>query len=86
MELPQEEDRFIRIYIDRIKKQLYISVTNSMKGKAKRLGARFLSRKGGNHGFGLCRIDSIVAKYGGYVNRQTEEGVFATEITLPLVE
>ncbi len=86
MELPQEKDRFIRIYIDRIKKQLYISVTNSMKGKAKRLGARFLSRKGGNHGFGLYRIDSIVAKYGGYVNRQTEEGVFATEITLPLVE
>ncbi len=85
MEIPEEGERFIRIYIDIIKKQLYISVTNSMKGKAGRRGERFLSRKAGNHGFGLLRIDSIVAKYGGFLNRQTEEGVFATEITLPLV-
>lgn len=85
MELPGQEDRFIRIYIDIIKKQLYISVTNSMKGKARRFGGHFLSRKEGSHGFGLTRIDSIVARYGGYLNRQTEEGVFATEIMLPLV-
>lgn len=85
MEVPEEKDRFIRIYIDIIKKQLYISVTNSMKGKAGRTGGRFFSRKEGNHGFGLLRIDSIVDKYGGFLNRQTEEGVFATEITLPLV-
>ena len=85
MEIPEEGERFIRIYIDIIKKQLYISVTNSMKGKAGRRGERFLARKAGNHGFGLLRIDSIVAKYGGFLNRQTEEGVFATEITLPLV-
>lgn len=79
-----EENRFIRIYIDIIKKQLYISVTNSMSGKAKRSGGRFLSDKQGAHGFGLLRIDSIVARYGGYVNRQSEQGVFATEIMLPL--
>lgn len=85
MELPREQDRFIRIYIDIIKKQLYISVTNSMKGKAGKSGGRFLSRKTGSHGFGLYRIDSIVARYGGFLNRQTEEGVFATEIMLPLV-
>lgn len=86
MELTEEKDRFIRIYIDIIKKQLYISVTNSMAGKAKRAGSGFLSRKTGSHGFGLLRIDSIVDKYGGYLNRQTESGVFATEVTLPLVE
>lgn len=86
MELAEEKDRFIRIYIDIIKRQLYISVTNSMKGRAGKSGGRFLSRKEGGHGFGLHRIDSIVAKYGGYLNRQTEEGVFATEITLPLVK
>lgn len=84
MELNEEKERFIRIYIDIIKKQLYISVTNSMAGKAKRIGSGFLSRKTGNHGFGLLRIDSIVDKYGGFLNRQTEEGVFATEVTLPL--
>lgn len=80
-----EEERFIRIYIDIIKKQLYISVTNSMQGKANRFEGGFLSEKEGNHGFGLVRIDSIVAKYQGYLNRQTENGVFATEVMLPLI-
>lgn len=78
------EGRFIRIYIDIIKKQLYISVTNSMSGKAKKSGGHFLSEKQGAHGFGLLRIDDIVSRYGGYVNRQSEQGVFATEIMLPL--
>lgn len=85
MNIPPEE-RFIRIYMDILKKQLYLSVTNSMSGMAKRSGERFISAKEGNHGFGLLRIDSIIAKYGGYVNRQTESGVFATEVMLPLAE
>lgn len=80
-----EEERFIRVYIDVIKKQLYISVTNSMDGMAKRRGNHFLSDKQGNHGFGLLRIDDIVAKHGGYLNRKAEDGVFATEVMLPLV-
>lgn len=84
MKLPDEE-RFIRIYIDIIKKQLYISVTNSMTEHIKKHDGRFLSSKDGSHGFGLPRIDSIVAKHGGYINRQTDIGVFATEIMLPLI-
>jgi len=80
-----EEERFIRIYIDIVKKQLYISVTNSMHGEAKRFAGGFVTDKGDSHGFGLLRIDSIVAKHRGYVNRQTENGVFATEVMLPLV-
>jgi len=81
-----EKERFIRVYIDVIKQQLYISVTNAMLGMAKRKGEHFLSNKQGNHGFGLLRIDDIVAKHGGYINRQTENGVFATEVMLPLVK
>lgn len=80
-----EADRFIRVYIDVIKQQLYISVTNSMPGRARRKGERFLSGKQGHHGFGLLRIDDIVARHRGYLNRQTENGVFATEVTLPLI-
>ena len=80
-----EEERFIRIYIDIVKKQLYISVTNSMQGKAKRVDGIYLTDKAGSHGFGLLRIDSIVARYRGYLNRQTENGVFATEVMLPLI-
>lgn len=85
MRIPEEKDRFIRIYVDIVKKQLYISVTNSMKGKGKKAGGRFVSDKQGTHGFGLIRIDGIVSKYHGYLNRQTENGVFATEVMLPLL-
>lgn len=40
----------------------------------------------GVHGFGLARIDRIVSKYGGFLNRQDKEGVFETEVMLRLVE
>lgn len=84
MRVPEKEDRFLRVYIDIVKKQLYISVTNSMYGRAVRSGGRFVSSKQGVHGFGLLRIDSIVSKYGGFINRQSENNVFATEVLLPL--
>lgn len=81
----EAEARFIRVYIGTLKRQLYISVTNSAAGHAKRLGRSYLSSKsGGSHGFGLQRIDTLAEKYGGYVNRQSEEGAFATEVMLPL--
>lgn len=80
-----KDERFIRIYIDIVKKQLYISVTNSMDGRARRKGLQYLSTKAGLHGFGLLCIDRIASKYGGFINRQDEEGVFATEVMLPLI-
>nr|WP_300005902.1 GHKL domain-containing protein [Tissierella sp.] len=81
----QEEDRFIRVYIREMKEQLYISITNSYGGEVKKSGLEYLTTKlGKNHGFGLKRVDSIVNKYDGFLNRQREEGVFATEIILPL--
>lgn len=86
LQVAAPEERYIRVYIDIVKKQLYISVTNSTAGRVRKVGGRFLSGKTGGHGFGLLRIDSIVAKYKGFINRQTEEGVFATEVMLPLVE
>jgi sensor histidine kinase regulating citrate/malate metabolism len=80
-----EENRFIRLFIGRHKDMLYISVSNAMGSAPKKSGKSFLSTKPfANHGFGLKRIDRITDKYGGFVNRQHEEGVFATEITLPL--
>jgi len=84
--LDREEDRFIRVYIGMLKNQLYISVTNSYLGKRIRENGKYYTTKNdsGAHGFGLLRIDSIAKKYGGYVNRQHEEGVFVTEVMLPL--
>lgn len=82
---PETEERFIRVYIGLLKKQLYICVTNSVSGTVKKTGTSYLSTKNSHaHGFGLMRIDTLAEKYGGYVNRQSEEGAFATEVMLPL--
>lgn len=82
-----EEKRFLRVYIGRLKGQFYLSVQNSAGAVRKEKGA-YLSTKDNirSHGYGLFRIDRVVKKYGGYVNRQNEEGVFATEIMLPLTD
>ncbi len=82
--LPKEK-RFMRVYIGRLKGQFYLSVQNSAGAVRKERGA-YLSTKDNNrkHGYGLFRIDRVVKKYGGYVNRQNEEGVFATELMVPL--
>lgn len=78
-------ERFIRVYVAEMKEQLYISVTNSMNQTIKKTGDGYqTTKKGTEHGFGLKRIDQTVRKYQGHVNRKHEEGVFATEILLPL--
>ena len=83
--LAAEEERFIRVFIGVLKGQLYLSVSNSAGGDVRRSGKSYASTKaGGAHGFGLMRVDRIADKYGGYVNRQNEEGVFATEVMLKL--
>lgn len=79
------DEPFIRVYIAILKEQLYITVTNSVYGKINKTGGSYISTKNTpSHGFGLIRIDRIVKRYSGYVNRQNEEGVFATEVLLPL--
>ncbi|WP_164880566.1 sensor histidine kinase [Clostridium manihotivorum] len=85
LKIEKEENRFIRVYIREMKQQLYISITNSTCGYVKKNGLSYITTKlGNNHGFGIKRVDSIVNKYNGFINRQSEEGVFATEVMLPL--
>ena len=80
----EKDKQLIRVYIDILKQQLYIYISNSMTNDIQKSGGRYITTKDGSHGFGLLRIDRVVKKYGGYLNRQHEEGVFATEIMLPL--
>ena len=84
LKIEDKDKRFIRIYIDIFKEQLYINVTNSMQGKARMIAGIYVSSKKTTHGFGLMSIDRIVKKYEGYINRKCEEDVFATEIMIPL--
>lgn len=81
--LPQDK-RLIRVYMDMKNTQLYMSFTNfTAVGKQKKNGGLFKTTKGAGHGFGLVKIDEIVARYGGYLSRNSEEGAFTTEILLP---
>lgn len=79
-----EGTRVLRVYIGVFKQQLYISVMNSTKEKKRKSDREFVSSKRGNHGHGLKRINAIVEKYGGYINRKNEPGAFVTEVMLPL--
>ena len=84
LKLPAEE-RFIRFYMARVKDNLYIYVMNSADGAYRKGPGGYLSTKAADsHGFGLHRIDKVVKKYRGYLNRQDEGDVFATEVLLPI--
>ena len=71
-----EGQRMIRLYMDMKNTQLYISITNFTASKKQRkVSGRFQSVKGDGHGFGLLRIDTIVERCGGYLNRNSEGGL-----------
>lgn len=83
--IDDEDERFIRVYIGKLKEQMYISVSNATCEMKRNNTSIFVSKKGGMmHGHGLKRVDAAVKKYEGYLNRQNEPGVFVTEILLPL--
>lgn len=87
MTVEDEEERFIRIYIAEKMDQFYIYVSNSYYGKLKKKGNRYFTTKDERQrGYGLIRIDGIVEKNQGMMNRQSERDIFATEIILPLAE
>ena len=80
-----EENKFIRLYIGIYKKQLYMSIINATNEVVRKYDEEYISKKRGNHGHGLKRINKVVEKYNGYINRKNEPGVFVCEIMLPNV-
>ena len=79
-----EDKRLIRIYMDMKNTQLYISFTNfTASKKLKKQNGRFQTTKGEGHGFGLIRMDTIIERLDGYINRNSEDGAFTTEILIP---
>ena len=80
--LKQQGDARIRLYIAPIKNNLYISMMNTMDDAP--LPWYQSLKQPNRQGYGLRRIDAAVQANHGIVNRQWEEGVFVTEVTLPL--
>ena len=81
-----EEKRMIRVFMEMKNTQLYMSFTNTTApGKMQKIGGRFASTKGAGHGFGLARVDYIVERHSGYINRNSEDGAYTTEVLLPQI-
>lgn len=76
------EDRFIRIYIAIVKHKFYLSVQNAAKEELDFDERNYITKKRGNHGFGMKRVKVLVDKYGGFLNLKNEAGIFAAEVLL----
>lgn len=80
----EEGQRFLRLYIGMFQKQFYISAANATSEAVRKPDHEYITGKRGNHGHGLLRMNRVVTKYKGYINRKNEPGVFVTEIMLPM--
>jgi hypothetical protein len=66
---------------------LFLMVYNSYAGEILRDGDVFVSSKGSpRNGMGLKYVDSIIDKYEGYAKRGYGNGVFSTQVMIPLLE
>ena len=79
-----EDKRFIRVYIDIVRKQFYISITNAALEDLSFEEKNYISKKRGNHGHGMKRVKLTVDKYEGFMNLKNESGVFVSELMIPL--
>lgn len=76
LELPKEK-RVIRLYMDIKGYQLYISITNFTKQtKLSKYLGKFKSTKGSHRGLGIMRIDHIVQKLDGYLERNRKAKLY----------
>ena len=64
--------------------QLYLSVQNAAKEEPDFEARNYITRKRGNHGLGMKRVQTAVKKYSGYLHLANEPGIFAAEVTMPL--
>lgn len=80
----EEEARFLRVYMMVNKSQLYFSVQNAAKEEPDFEARNYITRKRGNHGLGMKRVQAAVEKYDGYLRLANESGIFAAEVTMPL--
>ena len=82
-EQPPHEKRQLRLYIGIVKQQFYISVTNTRQADQV-IDYQYASTKSDKRGLGIRRVNKLVAKYDGMINRQYEASVFVTEIAIPI--
>ena len=70
----KKEEQFLRLYIAPLKQQLYITVTNATSEVVRKLDEEYISKKRGDHGHGLKRINNVVKKYDGISIERMNQG------------
>lgn len=80
----EPDKRYIRLYLDAIGQQFYLSIQNSAKEILSFEEKHYISTKRGNHGLGLKRVALLIESYEGFLNLQNEPGIFAVEVSIPL--
>ncbi len=81
---PEPSDRFLRLYLSVRQGQLYLSITNASPTRPQKRAGFYVSAQGAGHGLGLMRVRQAVKKLGGYFEQADEDGVFTTELLIPL--
>ena len=81
-----DKEPFIRVYLVMKSNMMYFSMLNSSGDKLKKDGSLFNSKKGGFHGFGLRRAESIIEKHGGWIKYNSEDGAFSSEFLVPATD
>jgi hypothetical protein len=85
--MPEGMRKFITFELLVRESNLFLSIYNSFSGKIARDGEEFLTAKNRPHGgIGIKYVDSILAKYEGYALREYNNGVFATQVMIPLLD
>lgn len=79
-------EKFIRLSLHMKGKMLYFYMLNSAGAKKQKLGSLFKTNKGGAHGFGLHRAETVLNEHGGWVKYNSEDGAFTSEFLVPAVE
>jgi hypothetical protein len=85
--MPEGERKFINLELLVREYNLFLSIYNSYSGKILRDGEEYLTLKDRPYGgFGIKYVDMILAKYEGYAMREYNNGVFATQVMIPLLD
>lgn len=81
----ENQPRMISLKVTNVGTQVLIHLKNAAKPDAvvKKEGRFVTSKKQGDHGIGMSRIDEIIESHNGTIERKQEENTFETFIMLP---
>lgn len=91
LRLRKAEEPFIKVYMETIKKCLFLEVQNSMNADERQEDGGSLKRGRSQkenpweHGLGLGNMKAAAAKYNGAVHMEAENGIFTISVLLPLL-